>query len=174
MLSKIPLPFKVLVETDMKNTKQHCVMIQGPSVILPDASYYKPEMEQQKQMILGIWTNVVTMVLAKTDLTPEEQAKYLEDTLKFDELLGSLVKTSEEWSEYVKMYNPMKVSKVATLVKPLNFKAILKDIFGFSNGNGMTVDIVNNQVQIIDYYHWSCVSEFDIISMLFLFFYILT
>ena len=40
----------------------------------------------------------------------------------------------------------------------------LKDIFGFSNGNGMTVDIVNNQVQLIDFYHWSCVAEFDIIS----------
>jgi len=28
----------------------------------------------------------------------------------------------------------------------------------------MTVDISNNQVQIMDYYHWSCVAEFDIIS----------
>ena len=130
MLNKIPLPFKVLVETDMKNTKQHCVMIQGPSVILPDASYYKPEMEQQKQMILGIWTNVVTMVLAKTDLTPEEQAKYLEDTLKFDELLGSLVKTSEEWSEYVKIYNPVKLPKVASLLKTVKTKDIFKDLFG--------------------------------------------
>ncbi len=130
MLNKIPLPFKVLVETDMKNTKQHCVMIQGPSVILPDASYYKPEMEQQKQMILGIWTNVVTMVLAKTDLTPEEQAKYLEDTLKFDELLGSLVKTSEEWSEYVKIYNPVKLPKVASLLKTVKSKDIFKDLFG--------------------------------------------
>ena len=130
MLNKIPLPFKVLVETDMKNTKQHCVMIQGPSVILPDASYYKPEMEQQKQMILGIWTNVVTMVLAKTDLTPEEQAKYLEDTLKFDELLGSLVKTSEEWSEYVKIYNPVKLPKVVSLLKTVKTKDIFKDLFG--------------------------------------------
>jgi putative endopeptidase len=130
MLNKIPLPFKVLVETDMKNTKQHCVMLQGPSVILPDASYYKPEMEQQKQMILGIWTNVVTMVLPKTDLTPEEQAKYLEDTLKFDELLGSLVKTSEEWSEYVKIYNPVKLPKVASLLKTVKTKDIFKDLFG--------------------------------------------
>jgi putative endopeptidase len=130
MLNKIPLPFKVLVETDMKNTKQHCVMIQGPSVILPDASYYKPEMEQQKQMILGIWTNVVKMVLSKTDLTPEEQAKYLEDTLKFDELLGSLVKTSEEWSEYVKIYNPVKLPKVVSLLKTVKTKDIFKDLFG--------------------------------------------
>ena len=36
----IPTPINIGVETDMKNTKQHLVYIQGPSVILPDASYY--------------------------------------------------------------------------------------------------------------------------------------
>ena len=129
MLKGISLPFKVMVETDMKNTKQHCVFIQGPSVILPDASYYKPEMEQQKQMILGIWTNVAKMVLSKSDLTLEQQEKYLQDTLAFDALLGNLVKTSEEWSEYIKMYNPMKASKVSSFLKTINFKKVLKDLF---------------------------------------------
>ena len=129
MLNKIPLPFNISVETDMKNTKQHCVLVTGPSVILPDASYYKPEMAQQKEMILGIWTNVAKMILAKSNLSEEDQAKYLEDTLAFDAILGGLVKTQEEWSEYVKMYNPMKSSKVATLLKPLKFKEILKDLF---------------------------------------------
>ena len=129
MLNKIPLPFNISVETDMKNTKQHCVLVTGPSVILPDASYYKPEMAQQKEMILGIWTNVAKMILAKSNLSEEDQAKYLEDTLAFDAILGGLVKTQEEWSEYVKMYNPMKSSRVATLLKPLKFKEILKDLF---------------------------------------------
>ena len=40
----------------------------------------------------------------------------------------------------------------------------LKTVWGFESGNGMTVDVVNNEVQIIDYYHWSCVAKFDIIS----------
>ena len=129
MLKKIPLPFNVMVETDMKDTKKHCACIQGASVILPDASYYKPEMAPQKEMILGIWTNVARMIIAKTDLSPEDQNKYIEDTLAFDAILGSLVKTSEEWSEYVKMYNPMSSTKVASLLKPVNFKIILKDLF---------------------------------------------
>ncbi|MBQ8293736.1 MAG: M13 family peptidase [Bacilli bacterium] len=131
MLNRLPLPFKVSVDTDMKNTKQHCVAIQGPSVILPDASYYKEEMAPQKEMVLGIWTNVAKQILTKTNLTEEEQAKYLEDTLAFDAILGSLVKTSEEWSEYVDAYNPMKVTKVASLMKTIKFKKILKDLFGF-------------------------------------------
>ena len=130
MLKKIPLPFKLFVDTDMKNTKAHCLWIKGPSVILPDASYYKPEMEAQKQMILGIWTNVAKSVIAKTDLSEEDQNKYIEDALKFDALLGGLVKTSEEWSEYVNMYNPMKATKVASLVKTVKLKDALKDLFG--------------------------------------------
>ena len=129
MLNKIPLPIKVGVETDMKNTAQHLAYIQGPSTILPDASYYKEEMAQQKEMILGIWTNIAKMIVAKTPLSEEEQAKYIEDTLKFDAVLGSLVKTSEEWSEYVEMYNPMKTSKVASMLKPMNFKKVLKGVF---------------------------------------------
>lgn len=132
MLNKLPLPFKVMVDTDMKDTKKHCVCLQGPSVILPDASYYKEEMAQQKEMILGIWTNIAKMIIAKTNLSPDAQTKYIEDTLAFDEVLGGLVKTSEEWSEYVKLYNPMSTSKVSSLVKPTKFKKILKDLFGFT------------------------------------------
>ena len=130
LLKGFALPFNVMVETDMKDTKKHCVLIQGPSTILPDASYYKEAMAPQKEMILGIFKNIITMIMSKTNLSPEDQAKYIEDTLAFDAIIGSLVKTSEEWSEYVEMYNPMKTTKVASLVKPLNFKNILKDLFG--------------------------------------------
>lgn len=131
MLNRIPLPFRIFVDTDMKNAKAHCVCVQGPSVILPDASYYKEEMKAQKDMILGIWTNVAKAILAHTDLSAEDQNKYLEDTLAFDAILGGLVKTSEEWSDYIKTYNPMKVGRVASMLKPIDFKGVLKDLFGF-------------------------------------------
>ena len=130
LCNKIPVPFKTMAETDMKNTKQHLVYIQGPNVILPDASYYKPEMAQQKQMILGLWVNSAQAILAKSDLSSEEQAKYLQDTLVFDEMLGNLVKTSEEWSEYVNMYNPMNINDVKGLVSTINFEEILNSLFG--------------------------------------------
>ena len=129
-LSGIPTPINVGVETDMKNTKRHLVYIQGASVILPDASYYKPEMTAQKEQILGIWTSVARMVMAKTDLSPEDQEKYVADALAFDEILGGLVKTSEEWSRYVEMYNPMDTDKVSEMLSTLDFGAILTDLFG--------------------------------------------
>ena len=129
-LKGIPTPFGVFVETDMKNTKQHLVYIQGAGVILPDASYYKPEMEAQKTQILGLWANVAKAVMAKTDLCPEAQEQYVNDALTFDAILGGLVKTQEEWSRYVEMYNPMDADKVAGMLSTVDFGAILDDMFG--------------------------------------------
>ena len=165
-LKRIPLPFAISVDTDMKDSKKRCVSLQGPSVILPDASYYKEEMAQQKEMILGIWTNVAKAVLAHTDLSPEDQAKYLEDTLKFDAVLGGLVKTSEEWSDYIKAYNPMKSTRVATLVKPTNFKKILKDLFGFLPETVIVTEpryfknfaLAFNEENLEQYKHWAYVN----------------
>ena len=129
-LCGIPMPINVGADTDMKNTKRRLVYIQGPSVILPDASYYKPEMAAQKAQMIALWTNFTKMIMAKTDLTPEEQEKYVNDTLAFDEILGSLVKTREEWSRYVEMYNPMDTDKVAEMLSTIDFGAILNDLFG--------------------------------------------
>ena len=129
-LRRIPVPFDLDVDTDMKNTERHCVMISGPGVILPDASYYKEEMAGQRDALLAMWSNIAKAILAQTDLTAEEQELYLNDTLAFDRALAAVVKTREEWSNYIKAYNPMKTSRVATMLKTANFRRILKDLFG--------------------------------------------
>ena len=129
-LKGIPTPINIGVETDMKNTKRRLVYIQGPGVILPDATYYKPEMAAQKEQILALWTGMAQAVMAKTDLSPEEQAIYVQDTLAFDEILGGLVKSNEEWSRYVEMYNPMDTAAVAGMLSTLDFDVILTDLFG--------------------------------------------
>ena len=129
-LSGIPLPINIGVDTDMKNTKQRLVYIQGAGVILPDASYYKPEMAAQRDQLLGIWQNVARGVMTKTNLSPEEQEKYVADALAFDAILGGLVKTREEWSRYVEMYNPTATEEVAKMLSSIDFPAILTDLVG--------------------------------------------
>ena len=129
-LRGIPTPLNVGVETDMKNTKRRLVYLQGAGVILPDATYYKPEMAPQKEQILGIWAGVAKAVLAKTDLSPEEQEQYVADALAFDAIIGGLAKSNEEWSRYVEMYNPMDEKEVAGMLAPLDFDLILSDLFG--------------------------------------------
>ena len=129
LLKDIALPLNIAVEPNMKDTTHHCVMIQGPSVILPDVSYYANE--QQRDALLGMWSSFAKQVLAIAGHSEEESEALLKDTLAFDALVAKYVKSQEEWSEYTKMYNPMKTGRVAGMVKPMNLKKLLKDIFGF-------------------------------------------
>ena len=129
ILKGIAMPISIAVEPNMKDTTHHCVMIQGPSVILPDASYYNNE--QQRDMLLNMWSGFTKQILAVAGHSEEECDALLRDTLAFDALVAKYVKTREEWSEYTKMYNPMKTGRVAGMVKPLNLKKLLTDLFGF-------------------------------------------
>ena len=131
LLRGIALPINLGVEPNMTDTAHHCVMIQGPSVILPDASYYAEGKEQQREQLLTLWSGFAKQILAHAGHSEEEADLLLRDTLAFDALVAKYVKTREEWSEYVKMYNPMKTGRVAGMVKPLNLKKLLTDLLGF-------------------------------------------
>ena len=129
ILKDINMPLNIMVEANMKDTTHHCVMIQGASVILPDVSYYKNE--QQRDAMLGMWSGFAKQVLAIAGHSEEEQENLIRDTLAFDALIAQYAKSQEEWSEYTKMYNPMKIGRVAGMVKPLNLKKLLTELFGF-------------------------------------------
>ena len=167
VVNGINLPFNMGVEVDMKDSLHHCLMLVGPSAILPDVTYYKPEMEQQKTALLGVWQGMVAQLLAHTDLSPELQATYIQDTLDFDAIIATLVKSSEEWSDYPAMYNPMTVDEVANLLAPIDFTSLLKKLFGklpdkvivaeprFLNG----FSTLFNEANFDKYKHWAYVTE---------------
>jgi len=129
ILKGIAMPLSIMVEANMKDTTHHCVMIQGAGVILPDVSYYKNE--QQRDTLLDMWSGFAKQVLAIAGHSEEEQEDLIRDTLAFDALIARYAKSQEEWSEYTKMYNPMKTGRVAGMVKPLNLKKLLQTLFGF-------------------------------------------
>ena len=130
ILRGIALPIDISVAPNMTDTSHHCVMIQGPSVILPDASYYAEGREQQKEQLLGLWRGFAAQILVKAGHTQELTDALLGDTLAFDAMVARFVKTREEWAEYTRMYNPMKTGRVAGMVKPLNLKKLLGELLG--------------------------------------------
>ena len=130
VLRGIALPVEISVSPNMTDTAHHCVMIQGPGVILPDASYYAEGKEEQRDKLLALWGGFARQILDKAGHSGEEIDALMADTLAFDALVAKFVKTKEEWSEYVKMYNPMRTGRVAGMVKPLNLKKLLQDLLG--------------------------------------------
>ena len=100
-----PLPFTFYVDTDLKDSNKHALMLQGPRTFLPDTTFYDPA-NSRKDMLLNMWKTFAAQALAFAPLSPEDQVLYLNDALEFDAIIATLVKSREEWSEYTKMYNP--------------------------------------------------------------------
>ncbi|WP_179395428.1 M13-type metalloendopeptidase [Lacticaseibacillus absianus] len=119
-----PLPFSGSVDPDMKDTSVNKYMISGPSTILPDTTYYADD-NAQGQQLLKIWTEMAQALLAKTDLSPEDQATFLQDALQFDAAIATHVKSAEEWADYPKVYNPQPFAEVAEQFGAFDFTAFV-------------------------------------------------
>ena len=161
-----PLPFYFGVDADMKDSNKHCLMMSGPSTILPDTTMYNPA-NPNKDMLLNMWKGIALQVLNFTDLSDEEKVQYVEDAMAFDAIIATLVKSSQEWSEYTKIYNPYKVNKVARLLKPIKFKKVLKQLFGYVPEVIIVADprflngfnTLFNEENFSKYIHWSYVMQ---------------
>ena len=161
------LPFDMGVEVDFKDSLHHCVMLAGPRAILPDVTYYKPEMEQQKNALLGVWQQMVAQLLTFTDLTAEQQAQYIKDALEFDAIIATLVKSSEEWSDYPACYNPMSVKEVAKQLAPVDFVKLVNNLFGKLPEKVIVAEprflkgftTLFNKANLDKYKHWCYIQE---------------
>jgi len=163
VLNRYPLPFHFDVDIDLKDSNKHCLLLVGPSTILPDTTMYA---SPQKDTLLSMWKTFALQALSFTDLSEEDKALYLEDTLAFDAIIATLVKSSEEWSEYTKIYNPFRTGRVNGLLKPIAFKSVLKKIFGFVPETTIVGDprflkgfkTLFNEENFPKYLHWAYVN----------------
>ena len=130
LLGGYPLPFTLSVTENMHKPTEYCLFFTGPSILLPDTTYYLPEQKENHDRLLGVYSEMVKKLLTYTDLTKEEQETYLKDTLAFDELLAKVVKSQVEWSEYVKCFNPVTLNSVTRKLAPVKLRTVLKKIYG--------------------------------------------
>jgi putative endopeptidase len=124
-----PLPFQLDVETDMKDSSRHSLVLYGPSTILPDTSYYAKDNNDGKRF-LAIFATMARQLLALTDLAKEEQEKTLSDALLFDAAIAQRVKSSEEWADERKKYNPWKSEAVFQSLAPVDLASFLSSFYG--------------------------------------------
>lgn len=127
-LANVDLPINFGVEPDMKDATINSFVILGPSIILPDTSYYDKN-NPAKEKLLGVYSSMAKQILAYTPLSSEEQEQYLKDTLAFDELIAKEVKSQLEWANYVQNYNPMNVSEVKDYLVDFDFEGLLASLY---------------------------------------------
>ncbi len=129
ILKGLALPFVFDIDTDMKDTNHSLIYLSGPSTILPDTTYYKDEMKDQAKALLDVYSNMAKDILKESELSEEEINEYIDDTLKFDAIIATLVKSSQELSEYTKLYNIYSVKKAAKYLYPLDLNSLLKSLY---------------------------------------------
>ncbi len=128
-LEGIDLPVQMEVDADMQDATKNSFIVLGPSIILPDTTYYTEENPAGKQLI-AIYADMAAKVLAFTPLSAEEQKTFLNDTLAYDALIAKKVKSRLEWSEYFKNHNPMSADEVAGYTAPFDIKKLLSELYG--------------------------------------------
>lgn len=121
-------PFNFYVDADMKDTSKNVINLMGPRTILPDTTYYAKG-NQNGEQLMTIFKDMMAKLLAYTDLDDAAQKATLAGALAFDAEIAKHVKSSEEWADYPKAYNPMPTAEVVEKLKPFKFADFLQKIF---------------------------------------------
>ena len=117
-----PLPFNIGVTEDMMDATKHALALTGPSTILPDTTMYNTE---QGNALLNVYKNMATKVLAKLNINTD----IIDKALAFDDKISKIVKSSLEWADYIKCYNPYEFKKVCKLLGKVNFSNLISTRF---------------------------------------------
>ncbi|MDQ0223455.1 M13 family metallopeptidase [Streptococcus moroccensis] len=121
------LPFGV--SPDFMDAQTNVLWAYAPSTILPDTTYYE-EGHPQKEELLAKWRESQEALLPKFGFSEAEIADMLDKILALDAKVAQYVLSSEEGSEYVKLYHPYNWADFVALTPELPFDAIFTEILG--------------------------------------------
>ncbi|HIX01518.1 MAG TPA: M13 family metallopeptidase [Candidatus Ligilactobacillus excrementigallinarum] len=111
VLNALPLPFKIDVEPDWKDTSKNAVFLYGPDLILPDKTYYDKSRKDTPQL-LATWSKMSQELLQLVGYDKTEAKQITKEALAFDQSLVQYVMTSEELADYPKQYNPKSLKEI--------------------------------------------------------------
>lgn len=120
-------PFGVM--PDFMDATLNVLWAGAPGIILPDTTYYAEDNDKGTEL-LGIWRQMQEKLLAKFHFTDEEIKDILDKVLELDAKLAKYVLSSEESSEYAKLYHPYQWSDFKDLAPELPVDSIFTKILG--------------------------------------------
>lgn len=101
----------------------------APSIILPDTTYYTKDKEKGQEL-LQKWREMQEKLLEKFHFSKEEIKDTLDKVLELDAKVAQYVLSSEEASEYVKLYHPYQWEDFKALAPELPLASIFTNILG--------------------------------------------
>ena len=121
------MPFGIA--PDFMDARINVLWAYGLATILPDTTYYEEGHEKGAEL-LKIWRECQEAFLPKFDFSEEEIKDILDKVLELDAKIAKYVLSSEESSEYAKLYHPYDWEDFAALVPNLPLTAFFKELLG--------------------------------------------
>ncbi len=119
------LPVVYDVDADMKNTDVNVLYFGGPGTFLPDTTTYQTS---DAKKLLDILQKQSINLLMMAGLGKTEAKTYVESALAFDQKLSKVVKSTEEWSDYAAIYNPVSYADFIAKFKSFDMADFLDQI----------------------------------------------
>lgn len=126
-LKGLPLMYNFGIYTDMSDATTNVLYLDIPSIILPEKGYYEETNEEGKKLI-EVYKDMLDKLLTICQISEDKKAKLISDTITFDKLMATHIKTSVELAEYTKMNNPRSLEEVKNYSNVLDFENIIFDI----------------------------------------------
>lgn len=127
-LQCMPLPFAAAAAPDMGNASTNALFIQMPSLLLMDKSYYADE--SLKAMLQSAFGQMSINLMVMAGKTVDEAQSIVSQALAFDELLVPYARSSEEASDYTKLYNPTDFAAFDAQVAGFDFASGFESLLG--------------------------------------------
>lgn len=124
-----PNQFPFGVSPDFMDAQTNVLWAQAPGLILPDTTYYE-DGNAKGQELLALWCQSQEALLPKFGLSDEVIKDLLDKVLTLDAKLAKYVLSSEESSEYAKLYHPYEWEDFTKLAPELPLDAIFTHILG--------------------------------------------
>lgn len=124
-----PNQFPFGVSPDFMDAQTNVLWAQAPGLILPDTTYYE-DGNAKGQELLALWRQSQEALLPKFGLSDEVIKDLLDKVLTLDAKLAKYVLSSEEASEYAKLYHPYEWEDFTKLAPELPLDAIFTHILG--------------------------------------------
>ena len=118
------IPAAIYVDADMKDTVKNVVYVVGADLFLPDKTYYEKD-NKFGQKLLAKYLEVANKLLIKLGYNFDDAKKTIQQATTFDKSLVPIVKSSEEWADYTKIYNPMSFEDFGNKSKSLDLKSLV-------------------------------------------------
>ena len=143
----MPAPFAASVTADMGDAGKNALYMGSPGLFLLDKTYY--EDVNTKGMLRVLFSTMNINLLKMAGKTQEEAETIVAQALDFDESIVPYTRSTEEASDYTKIYNPVDFAEFDASVESFDFTALY----------GKLLDVVPEAIVLTDPDYFEALDE---------------